>query len=64
MIRNKVSVERQINDRLYQFIIPSESPLSECLLIVDDVRKYIIERIEEVEKQSKEESEKEEEQPE
>jgi hypothetical protein len=54
MIKNKVSIERQINERLYQFIVPNDSPLNECLMIVDDVRRYILERISEAEKQAAE----------
>ena len=49
MIKNKVSIERQINERLYQFIVPSDASLSECLAIVNDVREYILSRIKEVE---------------
>lgn len=54
MIRNKVSVERQINERLYQFLVPCDAPLAECLIIIDDIRKYVVDRINEVEKQEQE----------
>ena len=53
MIRNKVSLERIINDRQYQFLVPSEAPLNECLAIVDDIRKYIVERCEAAEAEAK-----------
>lgn len=56
MIKNKVSIERQINERQYQFIVPFEASLSEVLLIVDDIRKYVMDRISEAEKQSEQEN--------
>lgn len=54
MIRNKVSIERQIDDRLYQFVIPSDAVLSETLSVIDDVRKQIVNIIEIEEKKAQE----------
>lgn len=54
MIKNKVSIERQINERLYQFIVPSDANLQECMMIVEDVKKYLLERLEEAKKQAEE----------
>lgn len=54
MIKNKVSIERQLNERLYQFLVPSDAPLAECLAIVDDIRKYIVERCQQAEKEAAE----------
>ena len=60
MVRNKVSIERQINERLYQFVVPSEAPLNECLAVVDDIRKYVIERCEAAEAEAKKAAEQQE----
>lgn len=50
MIRNKVSIERIINERHYQFICPTEASLSEVASVIDDIKKYVMERISEAEK--------------
>lgn len=54
MIRNKVSIERQIDDKLYQFVIPFDAVLSETLSVIDDVRKQIVNIIEIEEKKAQE----------
>ncbi len=61
MVRNKVCIERQINERQYQFIVPSDAPLNECYVIVEDIKNYIVSRIKEAEEQSKESEPKQEE---
>lgn len=54
MLRHRISLERQINDRLYQFLVPYDAPLHEVAAIVDDLKLDISNRIAEVEKQQKE----------
>lgn len=51
MIKQKVSIEHQIDDRLHQYFIPNESSLAECKLIIKEFEKYIDSRIDEAEKQ-------------
>lgn len=55
MIKNKISIEHQIDDRLHQYFIPHEASLFECKMIVKEIEKYIDARIEEAEKQKKSE---------
>ncbi len=58
MIRNKVSIDRQINERLYQFLVPFEAPLNEVLIILDDIIVYVVDRIKDAEEKAKQENEK------
>lgn len=59
MQRNKVSLERQINDRLYQFMIPFEAPSwKEVLMIHDDIRSQVMALVQEEEKKAAEAAEK------
>lgn len=44
MQKTKVSIERQINERLYQFIVPYESDYNEVISILDDIRKSLVEQ--------------------
>jgi len=60
VIKTKVSIERQINERQYQFLCPYEASFEEAIYIIDDIRKYFSERMEEVKKQQAEEKPKEE----
>lgn len=54
MVKNKVSIERQINERQYQFVCPYESTLEECLMVIEDIKKYVVERLEDAKKQKEE----------
>jgi len=53
MIKNKVSFERQLDDRLYQFMVPGGAPSDECLAFLEDIKKHILNLIEESKNQSK-----------
>lgn len=57
MLKHRISLERQINDRLYQFSVPYEAPLSEVSAIIEDLKLDIANRIAEVERQAKEKQE-------
>lgn len=46
MIRNKVSIERQLDERLYQFMIPSEGNWNEVLSFAQEIGKYATDQIE------------------
>lgn len=50
MIKQKISIERQINERQYQFLVPPEAALAEILAIVEDIKNYVVQRINEAEK--------------
>lgn len=54
MLKHKISIERQINDRLYQFMVPYEAPMSEALAILDDVRLQLSKLMEEIQKSQSE----------
>lgn len=56
MIKNKVCVERQINERMYQFLVPSEAAIQECIMVVDDIRKYLVEILQDAERKAAEAS--------
>lgn len=53
MIKNKISIEHQIDDRLHQYFIPHEASLLECKMMVKEFEKYIDARIVEAEQQNK-----------
>ncbi len=53
MLRHRISLERQINDRLYQFSVPFEAPLQEVAAILEDLKLDIANRIAEAEKHEK-----------
>lgn len=52
MIRNKVSIEHQIDERTYQFLIPSDGTWNEALMIVNEISKYCSLQIESSKKES------------
>ena len=54
MLRHRISLERQINERLYQFLVPYDAPLQEVAAIIDDLKLDIANRMVEAEKQQKE----------
>ena len=58
MIKNKLSIERVINERHYQFMCPPDASLAEVASILDDIKRYVMNRIEEAEKNQDKESEK------
>lgn len=37
MLKSKISFERQINERQYQFLIPSENSFEEIIMILKDM---------------------------
>jgi hypothetical protein len=54
MIRNKVAIEHQIDERLYQLLVPFEATLAELALVVDNMKAYVVSRIEVAEKEAAE----------
>lgn len=46
MIRNKISIERQFDERLYQFMIPQEGNWNEVLAFSQDIFEYAKKQIE------------------
>lgn len=46
MIKQKISVERQINERQYQFIVPVDAPLMEIISILDNIKQEMTGRLE------------------
>ncbi len=54
MLKHRISLERQINDRLYQFSVPYEAPLQEVAAILEDLKIEVANRLVEAEKQCKE----------
>lgn len=57
MIKSKLSIERVINERHYQFLCPPEASLAEVASILEDIKKYVMGRIEEAEKKQEQEKE-------
>lgn len=53
MLRHRISLERQINERLYQFLVPYDAPLQEICAILDDLKLDVQNRIAEAEKKQK-----------
>lgn len=46
MIRNKMSIERQFDERLYQFMIPHEGNWNEAMAFAQDIMEYAKKQIE------------------
>lgn len=46
MIKQKISIERQINERQYQFLVSVDSPLVEIISILDDIKNEMTGRLE------------------
>lgn len=46
MIRNKVSIERQLDERLYQFLIPAEGNWNEVLAFANEIASHATKQIE------------------
>jgi hypothetical protein len=49
MIKNKISIEIIREDRTYQLMLSPDSPLDECFDVISEIRKYILDRINELE---------------
>lgn len=61
MMSQKVCIARQINERLYQFLVPVEAPhWKEVLMIIDDIRSEVAAKQAEAEKQAEEAAKKQE----
>jgi hypothetical protein len=46
MIKQKVSIERQINERHYQFLVSVDAPLVEIISILEDIKSEMTGRLE------------------
>ena len=45
MIKQKVSIERQINENHYQFLVPVDAPLVQIISILDDIKSEMTGRL-------------------
>ena len=52
MIKNKISLEFKCNDRMYEFICSSDSPLGEVYDALSAMRGFVVERIKDAEQKS------------
>jgi hypothetical protein len=46
MIKQKVSIERQINENHYQLLVPVEAPIVQIISILDDIKAEMTGRLE------------------
>ena len=57
MIKQKISIERQINERQYQFIVSVDAPLVEIISILDHIKQEMTGRLEASVQEEKKDSE-------
>lgn len=59
MQKVKVSIEKQIDERLYQYIVPYEGSYDEVIWVLDCMRKDLVDQKEEAVKKLEEQKQKE-----